>query len=281
MEKEAVLMIGEVFLKLAILLFIINYIKGSSGVLLVSVAFLCVSILNLSISFLVFVLHNRVPRFRLDNKTWFYLFKNGLPIAGVCVLCLINFRINVIMLSTMKSDIVAGFYNADLKLIEQVLIIPMTFSFVVLPFFSRLLGSLNIIRALLAKIFICLFCMGILSVICFYLFGQRIVNVIYGNGFEDAANHIALFSWVLVPFFLKPVIEKVFYIIGKQVLLLGVYLVACALNIALNNIMIPKFGMKGAIITTFSVESVMIVGAGLLLFLFISKGIKSRTKELC
>jgi O-antigen/teichoic acid export membrane protein len=281
MKKEAMLLIVEAFLKLAVLFFIINYIKGGSGVLLVSIGFLCVSILNLFISFFTFVLHNRMPCFRLNKGMWVYLFKNGLPIAGVYVLCFINFRINIIMLSTMKSDIVAGFYNADFKLMEQVLMIPMTFSFVVLPFFSRLSGSVDIIRKLLIRIFFWLFCMGTLSVACFYIFGQKLVNIIYGNGFEGAVKHIALFSWILIPFFVKPVLEKVFYSIGKQALLLGIYFIATIANILFNSVMIPKFGMKGAIITTFSIESVIVAGSALFLFSLISKGTEIKMEKLC
>jgi len=266
MEKESVLMIIEAFLKLAIIALLINSGMGISRVKLIALGILFISAVNLLINLYAFKKNHGNIKLSVDVKFWLYLLRNGLPFAGIYILSLINFRIDVIMLSAMKSDYLVGLYNADFKIMEQIFMIPVMLSFVLLPVFSRMSSSIDRLKNIFIKTAIFLSIASILCVFFCYVFGKWIILTIYGIKFEEAIAYFYVFSWVIVPFFLKPIFEKLFYGIKRQAIVCFVYTVGIIFHIVFNVIMIPEFGVKGALLGTLLSEIIMV--AALMLFLF-------------
>lgn len=273
MEKEGVLMTIEAFLKLAIIALLVNSGISISRVKLIASGILFTSAVNLLINLLAFKKNHRDIKLSVDIRLWLYLLRNGLPFAGIYILSLVNFRIDVIMLSAMKSDYMAGLYNADFKILEQIFMIPVMLSCVLLPVFSRMSGSISVLKNIFIKAIIFLSAASILCVFFCYIFGKWMILVIYGIKFEEAVSYFYIFSWVIIPFFLKPIFEKLFYGIRRQAIVCFVYAGGVVFHIVFNVIMIPRFGMKGAILGTFLSEVMIIAALGLSLSRIKSKGL--------
>lgn len=254
MEFEAILMVFEAILKLTLVFLAIKSGIGISRVLLISLALLLVSAINFVVNLAIFIINYRQPILFKDTEFWFYLIKTAFPFALVYILSFINFRIDIIMISLMRGDVQAGWYNADYKLIEQILLIPITIAMVSLPVFSRISGELSGLKRVVKSVMPFVLSAGLISVLFFYAFGSWMVRVVYGEEFSGAVKYLYLLSWVLLPFFLKSLLEKMLLSLNKQFILFLVYCISAALHIFLNMLLIPKLGINGASLSTLIIE---------------------------
>lgn len=258
MEYEAVLLVIEAILKFIFVWRIIVMRLNLSGVISVSLAFLVVSIVNLGLNYGAFRLNYSTFSFQQDLKLWRKLLKEAFPFAFVYLLSLYNFRVNILMLGLMQGDIITGWYSANYKLLEQIFIIPLTLSFVCLPLFSRLANSSININRLVKWLVAFLLFSGILLLTCIYFWGADLIRLIFGSNFVEGARYLFYISLVLPIFFVKPLIEKLLYIIKRQGSVLFIYICGMVLNIFLNLIVIPRWGIMGVSLTTFFTEAVVV-----------------------
>ncbi|MEW6614396.1 MAG: flippase [Thermodesulfobacteriota bacterium] len=263
MGYEAILMVIEGVLKIGMVFLAIKSKFDLHGAILIAIALLIVSIVNFLINFVIFIFNYKKSSFTFSSDLWRYLLANSFPFALGYILALINFRVDVIMLSVMEGDVAAGWYNADYKLLEQFFIIPITLSYVFLPVFSKLSKSYDNLQKIFKRAVTTLFIFGFGGVGLCYLFGDKAIELIYGREFENAKNYFFILSLVLPIFFIKPIIEKFLYGLEKQLIVCGLYLAGVICNIILNLIMIPQLGINGASIATVISE---ILTTGLLFY---------------
>ncbi|MFH1508141.1 MAG: flippase [Candidatus Omnitrophota bacterium] len=265
MEYEGILLLIEGVLKLAVIVIAIRFGLNIPGVILISLAMLAVSLINFTVNLVIFTRKNPNLAFSFDLWFWLSILKSAAPFMSISILTFLNFRINIIALSLIKGDYSAGLYNANYRLLEQILLLPIAFSAASLPAFSRLSASLGSLNSFLRKVFFLALFVSISLIISCYLFGAQIINLIYGESFQDAGIYLGMLSWVLLPFFVKAVIEKLLFGLRKQGALLFIYLSGSGLNILLNIILIPSIGINGASFGTFICE-LLIVLTCILLF---------------
>lgn len=266
MKYEAILMVIEGFLKISVLLAAIRFESALPGIIIISLAILLISSLNLILNFLAFVLVNRLPTLRFDWNFSLYLLKNSFPFAIVYMLNLLNFRVDIIMLTVLSSAQAAGLYSASFKLIEQLLLIPLTFSCVILPTFSKPGNSLLQMKHFLKGIVPILILTSIAAIILLNFSGDYIIRSIYGNGFQGAAANLKIFSLVLLPFFLKPIPEKLLLGARMQNTVCSLYCGGIILNIIKNFIFIPVWGINGATLGTFFCEMLVVFGCIIIVY---------------
>ena len=268
MEYEGLLMIIEALLKLGVILLAIKSEINISRVILISFALLVVSILNFIVNLISFCLKNKTFSFSIDKVFWPYLLKTGFPFAFVYILSLLNFRIDIIMLSLMKGDEAAGWYSANYKLLEQLILIPITLSAVYLPVFSRLSDTFGKLHTIFIRTVPFLLLLGISLIAIINFFKIDIIRIVYGKEFESASQYIFILSWVLIPYFFKPIVEKLLYALGKQATLCFIYSSGILGNIILNIILIPRWGINGASFATFIFETLIVLSCIILYLRF-------------
>jgi O-antigen/teichoic acid export membrane protein len=260
MEYEGILLVVEGVLKLGIIFSTIRLGINFPGAILMSFALFVVSIINFTVNLIAFNLNYKSFTLSIDKKIWSYLLKSSFPFALVYILSLFNFRIDIIMLSLMKGDVAAGWYNANYKLLEQFLLVPITSSYVYLPLFSRLSDSVDKLHKIVNKTILPLCLLGIAMIILCYFFGADAIRIVYGKAFADASRYIFVLSMALLPFFIKPILEKLLYAARKQFIVCIIYLAGVVSNIFLNLFMIPRWGINGASFATILTEVLVILG---------------------
>ncbi len=260
MEYEAVLMLIEAILKFTVVLMAIKLRLNITGAIIISIAFLLSSAINFLVNLAAFWLNYGKLKFSFEIRFCLYLLQSSLPFAIIYILSLSNFRIDTIMLSMMKGDIEAGWFSADFKLIEQILLVPITFSAVILPIFSKLSGTLDYAKTFYRRIAPFLLAISLSFVTIFYFWSGIFIKIIYGEAFLGAIPFLALLSWILVPFFLKSILEKIILGIGGQVGVCVIYALGAVLNIILNLFLIPNKGVYGVCLATLISECLVFLG---------------------
>jgi O-antigen/teichoic acid export membrane protein len=75
---------------------------------------------------------------------------------------------------------------------------------------------------------------------------SQLITLIYGPGFERAAAALHVLSWNVVPFSLTVLLAHVLFAAGRQAADLWVNVIATAVSVTLNCVLIPRYGCLGA-----------------------------------
>ncbi len=240
-----------------IIRFILTYsllVKGYS-LLTVLIVMLIVRLLELIASYLI--LHFKIEKIKLDinferSKK---LMLRALPFGFSSLFILIYYQIDIIMLSFMVGDQVVGWYSAAYNLIAGLLFIPLAFTTAITPLASQLfLKSRDRMKSL------CLNSLKYMAMVSFpiaivvFILADKIISLIYGAKYVSSGLALAILIWSIIPTF-------VHYVLGLFVVSTNnerqgmINTGSCAiLNVILNLILIPLYGLVGAAIATIFTE---------------------------
>lgn len=223
-----------------------------------------VSAIFLVYSFAICVWKFAKPRIEIDWSFWKSAIKEALPF-GLTGIFVTNLQwISSVMLSSMKGDTAVGWYSAAYRLVFIPLIIPATFMTAIYPvmsnFFKSSPGSLKLS---LEKSFKYLTVLGIPIGIGTTLLAKRFILVVFGTQYINSIIALQILIWSSVFIFINNAFANLLNSINKQVIITKVMGICLGVNVVLNLILIPKYGLIGASITTALTQFIA------LLFIFI------------
>jgi O-antigen/teichoic acid export membrane protein len=165
-----------------------------------------------------------------------------------------------------------GLYAAAVKLIMFMYVIPSIISNIIYPKIIELhkkLSNSEFIKKLNLIYFSNL--LIALSILLFFmLFGEWIILSLFGEEFRSSAEVLFIYSFGLVFVFFSANNNKLLMIGNLQKLMLGRNALGLILNIILNIILIPKYGINGAAFATVLTE----------IFILLSYGLNKKTKYI-
>lgn len=257
MEYEAISILLEGVFKLGLILWVIRALPVN--IVFISQMFLLTSIITLV--FTAFAANIRFVPLGLsfDFKFWKRLFINSIPFSILILFHTINFRIDIIMLSKMATNVVTGWYSVAIRLIEPILVIPVVFTAAVFPVMSRLskTSRKSLSEVYKSSIKVLILC-SVFLVILLY-FGARVfVPLLFGPEFIKSIFAVKILSCALVPVFLRFFLDSFVLALKRPKILLMNYTAGTFINIFLNLIFIPRFSFYGACVATIISEFIMI-----------------------
>ncbi|MBU2494427.1 MAG: flippase [Bacteroidetes bacterium] len=158
------------------------------------------------------------------------------------------FQLDTLLLALLKGDYYVGIYQSVFKLIMLPLVLPEIFINVLLPLLSRL----NIENhkqwkktgSIMSKI---LFIIIIPVSLILFIYAEEIIDIIYGlQNYHEAVNILKIFSLIVfVRFCLEP-FALMLTTSNRQIVRMYVVITAAIVNLVLNIIFIPYYGLLGA-----------------------------------
>lgn len=185
------------------------------------------------------------------------------PIFLANVAFVAYFRIDIIMLGQMKGELETGLYSAAFNFVTPWSYLPMLFVAALFPVLSRQVGSLSQSRKsyLLATIAL----VAYVALVAAVLIGSR--DVLYlrimGAQYQDSAPLIPVLAGTMFLFTLAHLNYFFLYAKKRDGAVLMVTLASVVVNVVLNLLLIPSFGMQGAAFSTVATQAVVL---GTLLF---------------
>jgi len=179
--------------------------------------------------------------------------KDSFPVAVLRTLQMITQRVDIIMLSLLVSFQAVGYYSAAARVVALLAIFPGGISGALVPHFSSLIRSRRSLKAtylLMARFCIIIaFPLAILT----FVFADKIVSLVFGE--EYFRGHAWAALQILAPAFFFLVasgpVGPLLINFREKILRFVPYAFAITLaNIVLNLILIPKYGFRGAAIST-------------------------------
>ena len=263
MEYIAMINVLVRFLALGLTLLVIFLGYGLYAIMIV---YLFQSIVSLTLNAFIVPKKFVKPNFILDRKLGFNLLKTAIPMGLAGIFVTIYYRIDTVMLSFMKGDAVVGWYNAAYNLIFGLMFIQGSFNTAIFPVLSQLhVTSTNSFRMVYERSFKFLFCIGLPIAVGTTLLAKRIILLLYGKEYSNAAGALQILIWALAFIFINGLLSGILIATNRQKQ--NAYIVGggAVLNIALNVLLIPALSYKGAAVATVTSELFFFVISSLIL----------------
>ncbi len=187
------------------------------------------------------------------------LLKDSWPLALSGVVVMIYVRIDQIMIKNMMSVEAVGYYSAAVRLCEAWYFIPVTLCNSIFP---AIVNAKNVSQEFynnrMQKLYDLLTWLAIGIAVPVTFLSSQIVELLFGNEFSQAAPVLTIYIWAGVAVFLGVASSQ--YLINENLTKLSFSrnFIGMILNIILNLILIPKFGIIGSAVATLISYSLII-----------------------
>ncbi len=193
-----------------------------------------------------------------DTKLWKAMFKESLPLGAALVVSQLYYRVDIMLLSFLRTTVEVGVYSAVFKILELLLTVPLFFLNSVFPVMIRRLEiDPDSARPLIQKSFDMLMIAGTAFAFGGLAIAADIMNVIGGHEFVSGAGALRVVLFAMVLTFMVMAFVNLYVAKGKQAKALKIGLIGLVLNIALNLVAIPRYGIIGAAWVTLASEIVI------------------------
>jgi O-antigen/teichoic acid export membrane protein len=187
------------------------------------------------------------PTWSKEERNW--ILKTAFPFALAAIFVKVYSYIDTIFISKFLDDTAIGIYAIAYKFTYAFQFLPLAFTAALYPGMSELVGKddqkLN--RILMRSMWY----MAILSapiVLGLYAIADEI-TLLAGNGYAQSAIILQTLVFVLLPIFLDFPVGSLLNASGRQVTKTSIMGATMAINVILNAIFIPQFGVMGAAYT--------------------------------
>ena len=203
--------------------------------------------------FLFFYAKNNLNIFkwRISLDTVKNLLKDSWPLLFSGIAIMIYMRIDQVMIKEMMNNSAVGEYAAAVRLSEAWYFVPIAISQSVYP---SLINSKKLSEKLyynrLQKLFTFMVWLGIGVAIVMTFSSGFIINLLYGTAYQEASSVLSINIWAGVFVALGVSSGLWYYIENLQKYILYRTLNGLIINILLNLILIPLYGIEGSAIAT-------------------------------
>lgn len=180
-----------------------------------------------------------------------HLLRDSWPLIIASLSIVLYMKIDQVMLGEMAGAEAVGIYSAALKLSEVWYFIPMAITSSVFPFIIQAkAGDPENYRHRLAQLFGLMTALAIAIVVPITIFANPLVGFIYGDSFVAAGPVLAVHIWACWFVFLGLAQDPWDMAENLTRFAMTKTIIGAVLNIVLNTLMIPKFGVVGAAAAT-------------------------------
>ncbi|MBI5669090.1 MAG: oligosaccharide flippase family protein [Chloroflexi bacterium] len=210
--------------------------------------------------------HLGPPRFHLNPSLWWFVIKHGLPFGVVHLSLSFAFRVDTVLLSGHVSDTQVGWYNAAYNLTLTLLTLTRTFNDAILPTLAREhVYNPNSVRPWYYHSVKVMLLIGLPIAVGGMLTADKLVQILYEPNFAPAALALAILVWDIPVVMYHSFCGNMTTSIKREGSAARIYGSLGIINLLLNLLFIPRFGILGASLATVLTD---LAGAAQFYFLF-------------
>lgn len=188
---------------------------------------------------------------KYNGKTAISLFKDSWPLVLSGVVIIIYMKIDQVMIKNLMTVTDVGYYAVAVKLCEAWYFVSITISTSLFPAIvnaKAINESLYLSR--LQKLYDILALIAIAIALPVTLFSDFIIQILFGSQYQPAASVLSIYIWAALATFLGVASSQ--YLISENLTKLAFWrtLLGMIVNVIMNLILIPVYGINGAAIST-------------------------------
>lgn len=178
------------------------------------------------------------------------LLKNSYPIILSSAVIAIYLKIDQVMIKSMLGEIAVGQYTAATKLSESFYFIPLVISY---SFFPAIVNSKNcneIYYARLQMLYNLVVWIAIAIALPVTILSDNIIDILYGDQYYQAGSILIIHIWTNILISIGVISGDWFIAENLQIFAFWRSFCGASINIILNFLLIPKYGIQGAAVAT-------------------------------
>jgi len=195
--------------------------------------------------------HNEIRSWRYDRQIASELLRSSWPLIFATIALIIHARIDQVMLGDMISNEEVGQYSAAMRLIEVFSFVPMIIVSTLSPHVAKAKStSETLYHKRLSEVYRAMTFTFLLTAIPIFVFGEKMVLLVFGNEYRGAGYLLSLFAVRL--FFTNFGVAKTLFLTNENLFKYSLMtaIIGATVNIAGNYVLIPYYRSEGAIIST-------------------------------
>ncbi len=202
----------------------------------------------------------------LDKKFLKTAIKHSALFAITNVFIAIYFKIDAVMIESMKGATEVGYYNTGYELVFAFMFIPSVLSGAIYPVISRFFKEdKNKISNLVGRLIKYYTITAVALTLFLLLLGGSLIRLFFGVEYEPAISIFHQLVFVLVFVFNNFLVGTLLNASNKQFVTTIAAGICAAVNVTLNLFLIPEYGAAGAAIATIITEAIL----GIISFLYL------------
>lgn len=193
------------------------------------------------------------PRIEMDLRFWGRAVRNAIPLGLTGIFITIYYYTDTVMLSLMEGEETVGLYNAAMRLLLMLVLIPTVYNTAIFPAMSRYYvdsegaAPLDFIWKRSVKYMLLL---SVPVALGTTLLADRLIVLIFGPDYAQSARVLAVLIWSFVFASIGGVLGFLLNSINRQGVLSTATGLGALVNVVLNLLLIPVLGMVGAAVAT-------------------------------
>lgn len=192
------------------------------------------------------------------------MIRTALPFILIGFIHIINFRTDIIMLSILANETLAGYYSAANEFIIPLFILPSILSTALFPALSKHFGKSETSIAEMSNFSTkLLITIGVPMGVGLFILAPEIVDIILGPQYGQSVIAMRILSIGIMLTYARLIFSWMLTAVDREKYALHEYILCLAVNISLNAILIPRYQIAGAAIATIASA---IAGTGYLYF---------------
>jgi len=215
----------------------------------------------------------KILKWKFSKKIAIKLLKSSWPLALSSFLIAIYMKIDQVMIGNMLDAEQLGVYSVAVRLSEFWLFMPTIIISTFMPYFIKLREmDKQFYYQRLMQLYSFMFWMGIFVGTVTFIYGKVIITLLYGEAYSGAYSALVFNIWSGAA--ISQGFARGIWLIGEDLQKYRLYgnIIAVLLNVLLNIILIPKYGIAGAAIATLLTQSL-----GPWVFSFLWKPLRAST----
>ena len=184
---------------------------------------------------------------QFDPKFSWNFIKNSIPFGIFFMGGVIYFQADTIMLSLMIDKTAVGLFQAPMRLIITLEIIPSLLSTAMYPSVCKAYAfSTEEAGNMIIKSFRYMFSLGLPITIGMWLLSKEIIFLVFGNKFLPSVLSLQILSWIIFIRFCAHILGIALTASNKQNIRAWATVLSACVNIGLNFLLIPRYSINGA-----------------------------------
>lgn len=195
-----------------------------------------------------------------DWQTAIAMLKNSWPFAFIALGTAVLTNTDTTMLGWFSTPKQIGYYSAALKPIQVLFVLPGLIAISTLPMLTRLVEKGGSARGIIERSLSAAILLALPIIAAGMLMPQFIISQLFGEKYLPAINPFRILILTILFNFPSTIIGYAVLAFNQQSKIVGYFLAAAALNILLNFIFIPAWGINGAAVSTVISQAVIAAG---------------------
>ncbi len=194
-----------------------------------------------------------------EPREWVRLLKASLPFGVIGFALGLSYKFDSVLLNVFRGDAETGFYNAAYNLVFSAVLFSNVLNTALYPSLARQsVSDPENLRNSYARALRYLMIFSLPVAVGGWILAEDIIPFLFTNNYLAAVPALQIIIWVVPLMFVSEFFGYIVLISGQEIKAARSILISTGLNILLNLILVPQFGLLAAAVMTVVTEMVLV-----------------------